>query len=127
LTILEELIKEAGTSDLTEQVRSICEKIYNEEKLSFQYPEVEPKGPNIFLAVEVPGKTDRQIGYLTLERESEEDYVVVFYMVDINKIIKDNREESTSPRKIKAWEVSEIYAEKILTHFAKICKTLRGK
>lgn len=127
MTILDELIKEAGTSDLTEQIRSICEKIYNEEKPTFQYPEVEPKGPNIFLAVEVPGKTDRQTGFLTLERESEEDYVVVFYMVDINKIVKGSKEESVSPRKIKAWEVSEIYADKILTRFAKICKTLRGK
>ena len=73
MTILQTLLNEIKSKDLTQQVREICEKIYEEEKVKFQYPEIEPIGPNIFLAVEVPGKTDSQIGYLTLERESEED------------------------------------------------------
>ena len=127
MTILEELFKEVGANNLTEQVRAVCEKIYKEEQPTFKYPEVEPKGPNIFLAVEVPGKTNKQTGFLTLERESEEEYVAVFYLADSKKVVKGDRDNSVKPRRSKVWEINENKAERILTRFAKICKTLRGK
>lgn len=127
MTILESILEEINTSDLTEQVRELCEKIYVEQQPNFKYPEVEPVGPNIFLSVEVPGKTDREVGYLSLEREGEEEYIAVFETIETKKIVKGNREESPSLRRQKVWEINENKATKILTKFAKIYRTLRGE
>lgn len=127
MTILEDIIKEIKTSDLTEQVRTICEEIYNEEKSNFKFPEVEPIGSNIFLSIEIPGKTNKEVGYLSLEREGEEEYVAVFSTIETKRIIKGDYENSPSLRRQKTWEINENKAEKIITKFAKIYKSLRGE
>ena len=125
--ILQELLKEIQSDDMTQQIREICDKIYEEESPNFQYPDQEPKGANVFLALEVPGRYTKEIGYVTLERQSQELYVAIFHTLDINLINKDNPEMTPMARRHKVWEIDENKAGKILMKFAKICKMLRGE
>lgn len=124
--ILQELLKEIKSDDMTQQIREICDKIYEEESPNFLYPDQEPKGTNVFLALEVPGRYTKEIGYVTLERQSKELYVAIFHTLDINRIDKDP-EITPMARRHKVWEIDENKAEKILMKFAKICKMLRGE
>lgn len=125
--ILQELLKEIKSDDITQRIREICDTIYEEESPNFLYPNQEPQGTNVFLALEVPGRYTKEIGYLTLERQSEELYVAIFHTLDINRIDKDNPETTPMARRQKVWEIDENKAEKILMKFAKICKMLRGE
>ena len=125
--ILQELLKEIKSDDMTQQIREICYTIYEEESPNFLYPDQEPKGTNVFLALEVPGRYTKEIGYLTLERQSEELYVAIFHTLDINRINIENPEATPIARRQKVWEIDENKAEKILMKFAKICKMLRGE
>ena len=93
LTILEKIARDLEEGDLTQQVREICEKIYIEESQSFEYPEFEPKGSNVFLTVEVPGRYIKEIGYLTLERVSMEEYLAVYQTIEKSRLNFDNPEE----------------------------------
>ena len=125
--ILQELLKEIKSDDMTQQIREICDSIYEEENPNFRFPDQEPKGANVFLALEVPGRYTKEIGYVTLERQSEELYVAIFHTLDINRIDRDYPETTPMARRQKVWEIDENKAEKILMKFAKICKMLRGE
>lgn len=126
MTVINDILKEMKTTDLTQQVREFCDIIMNEEKGKFKFPELLPKGPNVFLSLEVPGRSEKEIGFLTLEREGEEDYLIVYHTLETYRITTDP-ENMIPPRRRKVWSVSENKAEKILTHFAKTVKLLRGE
>ncbi len=125
--ILQELLKEIKSDDMTQQIREICDSIYEEESSNFLFPNQEPKGSNVFLALEVPGRYTKEIGYLTLERQSKELYIAVFHTLDKNRIDIENPEATPIARRQKVWEIDENKSEKILMKFAKICKMLRGE
>lgn len=125
--ILNDLLKEIKEPDLTNQVRMICDKILEEEKVSFLYPELCPTGPRIFLSIEVPGRNDKEIGFLSLEREDEEVYVIIYSTLEKYRINKEKVEETIAPRRRKVWVSDNNKAEKILTQFAKKLKMLRGE
>ena len=119
--ILETLLSEIKSSDLTQQVREICDKIMKEEQEKQKYQGIAPTGPTVFLSLEAPGRNSREVGFLTLEREDEETYVVVYYTIEEKRMKAD-----VTPRRRKAWVIKEVKAEKILTGFAKKLKMLRG-
>ena len=123
MTILGDIIKELDTKELTIQVREICHEIYLEEIKKCKYPERLPIGPNTFLSIEVPGIKTNQISYLSLERESEEKYLIVLWSL-YKKFYLD---ETKNLKRVKVWEIIENKAEKILINFAKTVKLLRGK
>jgi len=123
--ILKQLLSEIKESDLTHQVRVICDQIIEEEKDSVEYPELNPTGPRVFLSLSVPGRNDKEIGFLTLEREDEEVYVAIYSTLEKHRIVEDP-EEQLPPRRRKVWVIDENKAEKILTQFAKKLKMLRG-
>lgn len=125
MTILKELIKGIKEPDLTSQIRIICDKITKEELSTFKYSELTPKGPRIFLSIEVPGRNEKEIGFLTLEREDEEVYIIIYSTLEKHRI-KENIEDTVPPRRRKVWVINENKAEKIITHFAKKLKMLRG-
>lgn len=128
MSILQSLINEMETDDLTQQVAELCDKIKSEEIEDMEYIKFGPKGPNIFLCLELPGKTNRDIGFLTLERESEDLYLVVFWNTPIKQIdLESDPMETTRPRKLKVHEVQDHRPEKILTHYAKWYKFYRGE
>lgn len=124
MTILEKLLKEIESDNsITDQIRILCDKIYDEMAAPFH--QQSPVGPNTFLCLEVPGKTKNQIGFLTLEREAEDRYVCLFHT--INKIdLKKVGQEPKITRQ-QAWEIRESKPQKILIEYAKNYKFLRGE
>jgi hypothetical protein len=124
--ILQKLLKEVVTPniELTQQVKELCDLITEEEKENIKYPKLLPSGPNVFLSLEVPGRYNTEVGFITLEREGEEEYIIVYHTLEKYRIDKNF---SIPPRRRKVWEINENKAEKILTKFALIIKFLRNK
>lgn len=128
MTILRDLINEMKTDDLVQQVRVLCDKIKAEEGEGMKYIEFGPRGPNIFLCLEVPGKTTHDVGFLTLERETEDLWMAVFWNVTRKSIdLEADPMETTRPRKMKLHEILDHRPEKILTHYAKWYKFYKGE
>jgi len=88
-TLFESILDEVKTksSDICTQVKMICDKIKEEENpepvVMFvnkegenQGIDITPTGPNIFLALPVPGLTTRDITFLCLERELKESFII---------------------------------------------------
>lgn len=123
--ILDQLLSEIKEPDLTHQVRVICDQIIKEEAKTFEYQELAPIGPRVFLTLEVPGRNKKEIGFLTLEREDEEVYCAIYSTLEKHRI-SDDPENVLPPRRRKVWVIDENKAEKILTQFAKKLKMLRG-
>jgi hypothetical protein len=121
MKILDELISQLTTDDFTEQVRELCDMISEEEKLSEEKLKIAPKGPNIFLTVEVPKQTSEDISFLTLERVLQNEYIARLW-TKMGKLL--------TPRPLlvqRVWNIREDKPKKVLVEFAKIVKFLRGE
>lgn len=125
--IIKILLSEIKSSDLTQQVREICDKIIDQERDQQKYSDLAPIGSTVFLSLEAPGRNNKEIGFLTLEREDEENYIIVYHSIEKHRINHENIEESLPPRRRKSWAIHEVKAEKILTTYAKKLKMLRGE
>lgn len=125
--ILQILLSEIKSSELTQQVREICDQIMEQEKDKQEHPELAPRGPTIFLSIEAPGRNNKEIGFLALEKEDEETYVIVYQTIEKYRINKNDIDESPPPRRRKTWVIKEVKAEKILITYAKKLKMLRGE
>lgn len=123
MSILTQILSEIKTDDVTEKIRSLCDQIQHEENISEKYESKLPRGPNIFLALEVPGRHTKEIGFLTLERESADCYLLVFSTISKLQI----RDEFKSCKRRRVWQIDEFKPEKILTELAKKYKFLRGE
>lgn len=123
MTILQKIISELESDDRSQQIKILCDRIQNEESKNIIVPERLPKGPNIFLALSVPGKREDEIGYLTLERETSEIYLVIFST--LKKVYLLNMKVGLKRQKV--WEVNDNRPEKILTTYARTYKFLRGE
>ena len=119
-TTLDRLISEIKSSDMTQQIREMCDIIMEEEASRMPSVQYAPKGPNKFITLQVPGFLKKEIGFLTLERETEEDYVGVFWTFRLDK--KDK-----PPRKSKVHKIEGNTAKKIIYQFAKLVKFYRGE
>ena len=118
MPILKELLDLVSKSELDSQVKQICDQIMIEEKPKFKYPELEPKGSNMFLSIEY--LENKNISYLCLEREAKEKYIVSVWT---NKI-------SLKPKNLKratVWEVTDNKVEKIIKFYAEKFKFVRGE
>jgi hypothetical protein len=129
MTLLRKVISKLETKDTLEQLRTLCERIYKEEmeENEMEYIDYGPEGPNIFLCLQVPGHTTKHVGFLTLERESEDLYLSVFWALLKKDIIPGDVENTPAARKMKVWEIKEYKTEKILTEYAKTFKLLNGE
>lgn len=127
MAILREILVKLKEHPLTQQVRTLCSLILEEEGKGMPFLEYGPKGPNIFLCLEIPGHTTKHIGFLTLEREEEELYLAVFWTIERSMIIPGDPENTLPARKRKVWEIKDHRAEKILTEYAMRFKQLRGE
>lgn len=124
--VLQQLLSEIKDDSNCEQVRQLCDAIIKEEQKSFQYPQTLPKGPNLFLVLEVPGRIKDEIGYLALERESEELWISVLFTTT-KKEFALREKNAPSLKRTRTWEIKDSRPEKILTEFAKRYKFLRGE
>ena len=127
MAILREILVKLKEHPLTQQVRTLCSLILEEEIKGMPFLEYGPKGPNIFLCLETPGHTTKHIGFLTLEREEEEQYLAVFWTIEKAIIIPGDPENTPPARKRKVWVIKDHRAEKILTEYATRFKQLRGE
>jgi hypothetical protein len=140
-TIIEALIEKIKNDraisgkDLTTSLREICDKVYEEESAKFTKEEKDlytmklaPRGPNILLCLPVPGRTQNEIGFLTLERDfftepkisSDPEFFIVFWVTNKSSEIKPLK-------KIKVIKVGEYNPLKIISFYAKTISYCRGE
>lgn len=126
MTILKQILDEIKTDDNTQKIRELCDKIQEEETpTNKEEYDIKPKGPNIFLSLEVPGRTIKEVAYLTLERDSPStSYVVVLYTVSKSQL---QTMDDISLKRRKVWAIDDHRPEKILTFYAKHFKYMKGE
>jgi hypothetical protein len=122
MTILKQILDEIKTDDKTEKLRQLCDKIQIEET-GGKEDKIAPKGPNILLSLEVPGRTVKDIAFLTLERESNSKYLVILQTMLKSQLVN----EDASLKRRKFWEIEDNRPEKILTFYAEKLKYLKGE
>ncbi len=120
MSTLDKIISEISSTDMTQQIREMCDIIMKEETPKMKNLKYAPKGPNKFLILEVGGMLKKEIGFLTLERESEEDYVGVFWVFRLDKPDKPSR-------KTKTHIIEGNTAKKIIYQFAKLVRLYKGE
>ena len=125
--ILEEIIAELPSDKLIEQLHMIATQILDEEKSKFEYIEYASTGPNVLLILEAPGRNQKEVGFISLEREAPEVYLVVFSTISISELKTKKPDEAMPPKRQRVWEVKDHRATKIMTEFAKKVKHLRGE
>lgn len=135
--ILDQLLKEIPTDNTLDQLRELCDKIFGEEKVNFQVPKLIVRGSNVFLCLEVPGRTQKEVAFLALERESPTMYLAVLWTYQKSQIQPSPvmgqsaklAAEATppSPRRSRVWKIEDERPKKILTEYAKVIKYLKGE
>ncbi len=130
--ILQKLLKEIKSDNKEdaklEGIRTLCDKIFEQEKGNNKYEELLPKGPNIFLSLEVPGRIKGEVAFLSLERESEDVYLAVLFITSEKEILKTRQiKETPSIKRQRVWEINDHRPEQILTQYAKRYRFLRGE
>ncbi len=125
--ILKTLLGEIESNDLTQQVRELCDKIFEEEKDRIKNIDYIITGPNVFLCLDVPGRNKNEVAFLSLEREYEETYLAVLWTWRKNQVDLYTPEVIDPPKKRETWVFDENKAHKILTEYAKIVKHLKGE
>lgn len=125
MTILQELLAGIKSDDFSEQIKTVCDAIFKEEEKNIAHKDILPKGANIFLSLEVPGRIQNEIAFLTLEREGPFEFIAVLYTINKLEYMKKKVEE-LSFKKTKVWEINEDKPEKILAAYARQYKFLRG-
>lgn len=128
--ILDEVIAEFKTDNMIIQLRELCKQISEEEnKKIIKYVERLPKGPNVFLSLEIPPLKNSEISYITLERdmslegEGGTDWLVFIWTMNL----KLYRDDTKGLKRVKVYKIEGKSAKKILTQFAKKVKFYRGE
>jgi len=120
MSLLDQLLSELTTKEEVEQLRELCDKISNDEML--EYKEVAPFGPRVFLCINVAGRNNKEIGFLTLEQESLESYILVYHVLNKTQLTK----KDVVPKRVRVWEVNEFKPKKVMKQFLEVAKMLRG-
>lgn len=128
MSILTDLINNIKTDDLVEHMRIICDQVLEQESTEMYYINQRPQGVNIFLCLQVPGSTKRDIGFLSLERDNEDLWIASFWSISEAQLVATIEDETiaSSPRKKKTHEIKDHRPEKILTEYAKLFKFYHG-
>ena len=129
MSILSNLISNMKTDDLVEQVRILTDQIFEEESKNMPYINQRPQGATIFLSLQVPGHTQKEIGFLSLERETEDLWIASYWTIPITMLTRAEIDEEyvVSPRKKKMHQIEDHRPEKILTQYAKLFKFYHGE
>jgi len=129
--ILEDIITELPSDNLIEQLHMIATKIIEEESDNFHFDkrilDYFSEGPNTLLTLEVPGRNKKEVGFISLEREGKEAYLIIFSTLPLTEIDTKNPDEALLPKRQRVWEVKDHRSIKIMTEFAKKVKYLRGE
>jgi hypothetical protein len=129
--ILEDIIAELPSDKLIEQLHMIATQILEEESDNFYYDkrilDYASEGPNVLLTLEVPGRNKKEVGFISLEREGTEVYIVTFSTLPFIEMETKKPDEALPPKRQRVWEVKDHRATRIMTEFAKKVKYLRGE
>lgn len=120
MRILEELLNEIDSEEVSQQLRELCDKVFDEEEKYIEHSLDLPKGPNIFIALEVPGRTKDEVAFLSLDREIHENYVAVLWT-------KRKKLVDIALRKTKTWPINESKADKIFKEYIRLVKFMKGE
>jgi len=128
--ILDKVIAELKTDNMIIQLRELCKQITEEEnKKIIKYTERLPKGPNVFLSLEIPPLKNSEISYITLERdmslEGEGGTNWLIFVWTMN--LKLYHDDAKGLKRVKVYKIEGRSAKKILTQFAKKVKFYRGE
>jgi len=118
--ILDDIVKDLKGLEIDQQVKDICDKIWEEEKDEISHPDLMPIGPNIFLALSCPGRTKDEISFLTLERELDGEYVAGFWAINIKK-------KNDFMKRYRTWSIKEVNCIRIIKAYAKKLKYTKGQ
>lgn len=127
--ILDDVISEFKTDNMIIQLRELCSKIAQEERENNKHASRLPRGPNVFLALEIPPLKDGEISYLSLERdmslegEGGTDWLIFVWTMNVKLYHSDTK----GLKRVKAYKIEGRSAKKILTQFAKKVKFYRGE
>ena len=130
-TTLDEILKEIKEPDIDTQIKKICDTIYDEEKAAGRVlnPLYEPKGPNIFLTLQVNSISSKNnFTFLSLERESYGKYILgIWQSSGLERIaeIRDS-DKSSSMKRIRVIDINENETKKIIKRFAEQYKVMKG-
>ena len=128
--ILEDIIDELPSDELTEQLHMIAAKIVEEDTPNFYYDkrilDYASIGPNVILILEVPGRYKKEVGFISLEREGKETFLVIFSTLSKSELEKEP-DDASSPKRQRVWAVNDHRASKIIAEFARQVKFLRGE
>ena len=124
--VLRDLLKELKGDTNLEKMRQMCDRIANEERENIKHVHILPKGPNLFVVLEVPGRIKEEIAYLALERESEDVWLSVLFTTTVKEFTFRDRTPPSIKRQ-RVWEINDSRPEAILTEYAKRYKFLRGE
>ena len=118
MSIFSDLLEEVKESNIDTKLKIICDKIFDEEKESFENPELVPTGPNIFLTIQCKLKP-KKINFLCLERIFPEQYSISLF----SKLKNTNERLS----RVQVWEVKDSRPEKVMKQYAKIFNMIHNK
>ena len=128
MPILEELLKEIKSDSNDEKVKILCDKIFEEEKVNIYHHSVIPKGPNVFLALEVPGRISSEVAFVVLERETSSQFIIALWTINKSHIREFKlNDDPLSLKRQRAEEIKEHQPEKILREYAKFIKYMKGE
>jgi hypothetical protein len=129
MSILGDLISKFKTDDLVEQMRILCDQVLEQESPQMEYIDLRPQGANIFICLQVQGPTNREIGFLALERDNEDLWIASYWTMLESKLKRAQLDEEYvgRPRKKKAHKIEDHRPEKILTAYAKLLKFYNGE
>jgi len=123
MSMLDEILSKIPNLTTDEKIKQICDQIIKEEEPKFENASDKPEGPNIFLALEVPGITKKDICFITLEREFPGKFITVLW----SKVKEKPEQEKKPLKKTRVWEINETDVKKILKEYAKIVKFMKGE
>jgi len=119
MSIIDELLETWKKSDNDEQLRIICDQIFQEEiKEPDKYEG--PYGANIFLSLSLNDKEQKYENYICLEREAQNKYVISHWNCLTNVI-------TSNPKRIKTWDIKQDIPKKILKEFVERMQFLKGE
>jgi len=114
MNLIDNLLEKVKDLPFDDQVKIICDKIQEEEDLKIIDKDLKPKGPNIFLSLQVPGITEKDICFLCLEREASQKYIISIWtkQKDRNTNLKRSQvQDMTNVDSIK--KLLYLFTEKI--------------
>jgi len=118
VSIIESLMAEIKSNETDEQVKEICDKIFEEEQGKIKSIDSIPIGPNIFLSLEVKANSDEIARFICLEREASKTYIVTTWI---------KRTEGGVAHRIRAKECKFDDTKRIMRFYAENVKFINGE